>query len=72
MKLNYSLAYSAFGQATLDTLGHARAAEYVYSLGSNMLKAFLVLPVVIQMLTVPVKNSVMTLCQSLCFGHEGF
>ena len=40
MKLNYSLAYSAFGQATLDTLGHARAAEYVYSLGSNMLKAF--------------------------------
>lgn len=40
MKLNYSLAYSAFGQATLDTLGHARSTEYAYSLASDMLKAF--------------------------------
>lgn len=40
MKLNYSCAYSAFGQATLDTLGRARYDEYAYSLASDMLKAF--------------------------------
>ncbi len=40
MKLNYSRAYSAFGQATLDTLGHAYHEEYAYTLASNMLKAF--------------------------------
>ena len=40
MKLNYSCAYSAFGQSTLDTLGRARYDEYAYSLASDMLKAF--------------------------------
>ncbi|TCM67532.1 uncharacterized protein DUF4339 [Acinetobacter calcoaceticus] len=40
MKLNYSCAYSAFGQSTLDTLGRARHDEYSYRLASDMLKAF--------------------------------
>src|SRR5690606_8688465 len=40
MKLNYSCAYSAFGQSTLDTLGRARYDEYAYSLAADMLKAF--------------------------------
>lgn len=40
MKLNYALAYSAFGQATLDTLGRARYDEYTFGLASDMLKAF--------------------------------
>lgn len=40
MKLNYSRAYSAFGQSTLDTLGRARYDEYAYSLAFDMLKAF--------------------------------
>lgn len=40
MKLNFSCAYSAFGQSTLDTLGRARYDEYAYNLASDMLKAF--------------------------------